>query len=175
MDPTILLSPSTTMSSHDSNRDAETIQDCAECGALATAEVLGDDGAMYSLCGVCDAHFREALSQLESRRDGLYSDDYSAVRMCEDCNEKAATREFCHMRKGNFFLCAHCFAWADHEDDYLEYCECTLPVGDPADTECLGCRRSLRPTTTYCECPTPTVVGSCRIECRECCHRIRYT
>lgn len=173
MDPSILLTQSTTMSSQDSNQDAETIQDCTECGAIATEEVVGDDDRSYALCGVCDAHFRESVAELQAHRDGLYSSDYSATRMCDDCHERVATREFCHLRKGNFFLCGHCFAWADHQDDYLEWCDCMLPVGDPSDTECRGCHRPLRLVTTYCECPTPAVNGPCRITCLECHERIR--
>jgi len=181
MDPAILSQPNSMASPASSQattlteESVDSLPNCTECEAPATTEVRGDDDRSYSLCGVCDAHFRETVAELESHRSGLYSEDHTAIRMCDDCHQKVARREFSHMRKGTFFLCHHCFAWADHEDDYLDYCDCMMPVGDPADTECLACRRGLRPTTTYCECPTPTVVGSCRIECRECCARIRYT
>ena len=140
------------MSSQDSNPDAETIQDCTECGAIATTEILGDDDRSYCFCGVCDAHFRESLAELEAQRGA----------MCDD-----------HLKKGSFLLCGHCFAWADHEDDYLDFCDCILPVGDPVDTECRSCWRALRAVSTYCDCPTPAVTGACRITCVECHERIR--
>jgi hypothetical protein len=127
MDPTALLTQSTTMSSPAASQSStlstdseESIHNCAECSDVATTEVMGSDAQPYSLCARCAGEFQETVAELEQDRSTLYSWDYTAVRWCEDCRESAAVREFMHLRKGTFFLCDSCFMWADHEDDYLE-------------------------------------------------------
>jgi hypothetical protein len=130
MDPSILLSQSTTMSSQDSSQATTLTEESAD--------------------SVCDHD-------------------------CEDCHFRPATRIFLHIDKGRFYLCERCFGWADHEDDYLDYCDCAWPAGDPMDVTCMRCRRRLREAESHCACEKPTVTESERQNCRECGNRIPAT
>ena len=139
------------------------LNECSECGALATTEVEGSDGVMYPLCAVCDVWWRETQAELESIQG-----------LCQDCRHEPATRRFVHLHKGEFLLCEACFGMADHEDDYLDYCDCAFPEGDAGETHCSLCRRQLREPDVYCDCAAPVTEGFERITCRSCCGRIRF-
>jgi hypothetical protein len=140
---------------------AVTTMTCTECGADATLEVLGLDDQLYLLCLKC----REAFEEAETRRE-------LEGKLCEDCQFRPADHIFYHMKKGQFCLCERCWTWADHEDDYLDYCECPWPAGDPMDITCMRCRRSLREAKSHCACEKPTVTESEQQDCRACGGRI---
>lgn len=143
---------------------ARSIGDCSECGDIATTELAGEDGVMYPLCVNCDLWWRETQADEEEE---------IISGMCQDCHQGPATRRFIHLRKGEFFLCGGCFSWADHEDDYLEYCDCGAPEGETGQSHCSRCTRVLRATTAYCTCAVPETRGLERIDCRLCWGRIR--
>jgi hypothetical protein len=141
-----------------------TTTQCTECGAApGTHEIYGEDDQAYLVCLECAT----AQYEKEERED-------IEGRTCDDCQFRPAERIFCHMDKGTFYLCERCWGWADHEDDYLDYCDCEWPYGEPMDSECLKCRRSLREPKTHCECETPTVTELQQHNCRECGGRIPY-
>ena len=141
---------------------ARSIPECSECGDNASTELLGTDGIMYPLCANCDVWWRETQAE---------EDAVSGT--CQDCHRGPATRRFIHLRKGEFFLCGGCFSWADHEDDYLEHCDCGVPEGETGQTHCSRCTRVLRATTAFCSCAVPETRGLERIDCRLCWGRIR--
>jgi hypothetical protein len=72
---------------------------------------------------------------------------------CADCRKAPATRTFLHMTKGHFPLCDDCFMDADHEEDYLEYCDgyCRGPPPLPDAPVCRHCERLVR----RCSCRSP--------------------
>ena len=64
---------------------------------------------------------------------------------CDDCYRARAVRRFCHMDWRQFALCETCFSWADHEDDYLMFCDCRIPQGYEG-SRCEECRFYIRST-----------------------------
>lgn len=62
---------------------------------------------------------------------------------CEDCYQNPAVRHFCHLDGRQFALCESCYSWADHEDDYLMFCECRAPQGYEG-SRCEECRFYIR-------------------------------
>ena len=142
---------------------ARSIPECSECGANATTEIHGEDGKTYPMCANCDVWWRESQAEDEEVITGI----------CQDCQRAPATCRFVHLRKGEFFLCGGCFSWADHEDNYLDHCDCGWPEGAPGQTNCDRCHRSLRESVP-CDCAEPVTYGYERIDCRGCGGRIRY-
>lgn len=63
--------------------------------------------------------------------------------LCEDCNETMATCTFLHLDGRQFALCDACFRWADHEAEYLRFCDCRIPQGEDGSC-CLECRLQIR-------------------------------
>lgn len=141
---------------------------CSECGAVATTELEDEHGEMWPLCANCDVWWRETQAELADQAEALNG------QRCQDCRLQPATCRFVHLRKGEFFLCDNCFGWADHEDDYLENCQCEWPEGDPGQTDCDLCRRPLPTVAFYCACAAPVVKDEQRVNCRSCNGRIRF-
>lgn len=140
---------------------------CSECGTLATTELADEHGELWPLCANCDVWWRETQAEL--------ADQSEAIRgLCQDCGREPATCRFLHLRKGTFYLCENCFGMADHEDDYLDYCDHAFPEGEAGDTYCSLCRRQLREPDAYCMCAAPVMKGLERINCQSCCGRIRF-
>ncbi len=85
---------------------------------------------------------------------------------CADCRTAPATRTFLHLTKGHFPLCDDCFIGADHEDDYLEYCnhhwDCPPPLPDAP--VCRYCERLVR----WCSCRSPDAFGWGYLGLRRC-------
>lgn len=141
--------------------------ECSSCGAVADFEVEGDDGKLYPLCNNCDVSVRETQAEHADLEDAIQGP-------CQDCLREQATRKFVHLHKGVFYLCELCFAWADHEDDYLDRCDCHTPEGDYGDSTCFACRRPLPPATVYCTCAAPVTRPLQEINCKSCHGRIRF-
>lgn len=143
-------------------------QECSECGAVATTELEDEHGEMWPLCANCDVWWRETQAELADQADAIQG-------MCQDCRREPATCKFVHLHKGVFYLCDDCFGMADHEDDYLERCECAVPEGWVGDSTCFACRRPLPPATVYCTCAAPVVTRDIeQINCKSCHGRIRF-
>lgn len=144
-------------------------QGCSACGAVATTEVEDRNGGSCSLCDNCEVWLRETEAELADLAETLRGQE------CQDCRHEPATHRFLHMHKGEFFLCASCFTSADHDDDYLERCDCAWPEGEPGQTNCDLCRRELRQVQFYCSCEAPVTNNDLeRVDCRACYGRIRF-
>lgn len=140
---------------------------CSECGCLATTEVADASGVLWPLCANCDVWWRETEAEREAEAEAMRG-------MCQDCHVNPVTCYFYHLDKGKFYLCDDCFGMADHEDDYLDYCDHAFPEGEPGQTHCDLCRRQLREPDAYCTCAEPETYRLERINCRSCGGRIRY-
>jgi hypothetical protein len=110
--------------------------ECDTCGDVAVTEFVGGGGSVYPLCEGCDAHLRETL-------EGAYDEVDEVYGQCEDCRGARATRWFCHLDGRRFLLCNGCYSWADHEDDYLMFCECRNPQGEEG-LRCDDCKLHIR-------------------------------
>jgi hypothetical protein len=73
---------------------------------------------------------------------------------CDDCYRARAVRRFCHMDGRQFALCETCFSWADHEDDYLMFCDCRIPQGYEG-SRCEECRFHIRSAWAWGPEPEP--------------------
>ena len=110
--------------------------ECDTCGDVAVTEFVGGGGSVHPLCGACDNHLRETLA-------GVYDEREEVRGPCQDCYRARAVREFWHLDGRRFALCDGCFSWADHEDDYLMFCECRIPQGEEG-SRCEECRFHIR-------------------------------
>lgn len=108
-------------------------KECSECGDQATTELEDASGVVWPLCANCDVWWRES----EAEREAMNG-------MCQDCSANPVTCRFVHLHKGVFYLCDECFGFADHEDDYLEYCDHAYPDVQAGQTHCNLCRRQPR-------------------------------
>jgi len=71
------------------------------------------------------------------------SDDDHDVYYCDDCGKEPAVTQFIHLTKGEYFLCAGCWPSADHEEHYLQYCECDNPFLSDDCKQCWQCNREI--------------------------------
>lgn len=101
-------------------------QECDTCGAPAVAMFEG-----YPICDRCEQHVMESLDQ------EIYG-------ICDDCGEKDAERIFLHLDGRRFHLCNLCYYAADHEDDYLMFCECKVPMCEMGGSKCSKCNYKIR-------------------------------
>jgi hypothetical protein len=99
------------------------IQDCDCCGAVAETEVTGADGRAYWMCVTCNGYLQDTLAARE--------DEPAHNGVCDDCQEEEATCRFMHLDGRQFRLCAGCWHFADHEDDYMQ----RMADADPGDGE----------------------------------------
>jgi len=70
-------------------------------------------------------------------------DDDHDVYYCDDCGKEPAVTQFIHLTKGEYFLCAGCWQSADHEEHYLQYCECSDPFLSDDCKQCWKCNREI--------------------------------
>lgn len=105
--------------------------ECDHCGASAVTEF-----ETYSFCDNCDVHLRETLAESSSDEE-----DYG---VCDDCQEAQAECVFLHLDGRRFHLCNACWQWADHEDDYLMFCECEVPDCIVGGIHCRLCQFKIR-------------------------------
>jgi hypothetical protein len=122
---------------------------CSSCGFEATTAIEGKDGLTYALCAGCEVTLREQEAEGEWEEEEV---------LCADCGKVPATHRFIHLWKGEFWLCAPCWSWADHEDDFLEACSCGQPLyeqGEDNKVYCGECNRSVN-SIQHCECPIPS-------------------
>jgi hypothetical protein len=110
--------------------------ECDTCGDVAVTEYIGGGGGVSPLCANCDVHLRETMAGLHDARDVL-------DQWCDDCQEERANRRFLHLDGRQFALCESCYHWADHEDDYLMFCECRVPEGHEG-SRCEDCHLQIR-------------------------------
>jgi hypothetical protein len=111
--------------------------ECDTCGAPAVTEHVGGGGTVSPLCGTCDIHLRESLAGLHDAMDDVHD------QWCDDCQEERATRRFLHLDGRRFALCGSCYYSADHEEDYLMFCECRVPEGQQGG-RCEDCHLRIR-------------------------------
>ena len=64
--------------------------------------------------------------------------------LCEACNALPAARLFVHLDGRDFQLCESCWSWADHDDDYLMFCDCMMPRYAEDNIHCVHCRYEIR-------------------------------
>ena len=112
----------------------DSIPECSDCGADATTELADASGVLWPLCAACDVWWRESVK--------------APLGVCQDCCVESATRQFVHLQKGVFCLCERCFVWADHEEDYLDYCNHAAPEGRLGQVYCDLCHRPFREPDT---------------------------
>ena len=117
--------------------DTTTMTECDRCGALAVTERKATLG-VHSLCETCDAHLQETLAD----NYNCYPDEEFGI--CEDCHEFQADCVFRHFDGRRFQLCAPCWQWADHDDDYLMFCECEVPDCTDGTVYCRQCQYEVR-------------------------------
>jgi hypothetical protein len=116
----------------------------------------GKDGLTYALCAGCEVTLREQEAEEE---DGWEDDELE----CADCGVSLgphrAPYRFVHLWKGSFQLCETCWCDADHEDDFLQNCNCRERVYWKDEDEAVSCYWCCRPvkTITHCECPVPSI------------------
>jgi hypothetical protein len=110
--------------------------ECDTCGDVAVTEFVGGGGSVYPLCDACDNHLRETLA-------GAYDEHNDVHGPCQDCHRARAVREFWHLDGRQFALCNGCYSWADHEADYLMFCECRMPQGEEG-LRCEDCHLQIR-------------------------------
>ncbi len=130
---------------------SEELNVCSGCGFEATTTIEGRDGLTYAVCADCEVTLREQEAEEE---------DYSS-ELCADCGKVPAQCRFVHLTKGEFWLCARCWSWADHEDDFLEVCHCGVPiheVGEDKKVTCADCTREVT-YPMHCECPVPCTLS----------------
>jgi hypothetical protein len=82
------------------------------------------------MCLSCE---RRAEDEVEERRQAELDGP------CDDCGECKAESLFLHLDGRRFKLCDLCWSWADHEPDYLMYCECKCPESDGCSEYCSLC------------------------------------
>ena len=125
--------------------------ECSGCGFRATCDYEGRDGVLYPFCEECFWRFKEQ-EEVELYLEAWVEEE--PEEPCEDCQECDATTRFVHLTKGEFFLCDACFAAADHEDDYLEFCTCVYPHHEKKGDviRCAECMRSIK-APMHCQCP----------------------
>jgi hypothetical protein len=114
------------------------VPECDTCGDVAVTEYIGGGGTVSPLCASCDVHLRETMAGLHEVTEDL------SHMWCDDCQEERAKRRFLHLDGRQFALCDVCYHWADHEDDYLMFCDCRIPQGQDG-TRCEECRLQIRP------------------------------
>ncbi len=128
---------------------------CSGCGFDATAEVIGRDGFVYSVCGSCEMRLQEQEPEEEEDWDDDELD-------CADCGTSLgpsrAPIRFLHLTKGAFWVCSDCWVNADHEDDYLVYCNCEDRIYWKPEGGLMSCDWCCRPVKhiQHCECPVPS-------------------
>jgi hypothetical protein len=73
----------------------------------------------------------------EDEDDGVYG-------WCWDCERDAAEIVFNHLDGREIPLCSHCWLSANHEPDYLLFCECVIPRLDGNGWQCAECRYEIQ-------------------------------
>ncbi len=122
----------------------EDLNVCTGCGFESTIQIVGRDGLEYDLCETCEIGLREQEAEQE---------------WCEDCAAAPAVCVFMHLDGRVFNLCDFCYYAADHEEDYLKFCECPTPEISEEGTQCWKCNREVRPyEEPLCDCPVPSVI-----------------
>ena len=141
--------------------------ECDTCGAVADTLYLGS----FPSCFRCEEHARESAEELNRAYQEEIGDSW-----CHDCGAEKATCIFLHLDGRRFYLCGWCFAAADHEPDYLMFCECRNPDMDDYSDYCHQCSLKVPAqyfeeqyadgpsfdylededeAVTYCGCPVP--------------------
>ena len=109
--------------------------ECETCGAVADTLYKG----WSPLCFRCEEHARESEEELRREREEEIGDCW-----CQDCGAEKATCLFLHLDGRRFYLCGLCFAAADHEPDYLMFCECRIPERQAGSDYCGQCVFKIR-------------------------------
>jgi hypothetical protein len=129
------------------------IEECTGCGFVATTVYQGKDGKPYAVCLDCKG-------RLDEQQEYGWEDD---ELQCADCGTtlgpSRAPCRFLHLSKGAFWLCSDCWCNADHEEDYLEHCNCNETVYWKPEDEPMSCYWCCRPVkhVQHCGCPVPSV------------------
>lgn len=101
--------------------------ECDTCGAEAITLYRG----WVPMCYSCEKNARETEEEVHAARDAEEQQRrwewIREVEWCEDCGEEEPTHRFLHLDGRAFRLCESCFYGADHEPDYLMFCECAVP------------------------------------------------
>lgn len=130
------------------------IEECSGCGFKATVQVIGRDNLIYDLCETCEIGLRDQEAE-------VWEEDL--ILECADCGISLgpahAPCRFLHLSKGAFWLCSDCWCNADHEEDYLEHCNCNETVYWKPEDEPMSCYWCCRPVkyVQHCGCPVPSV------------------
>ena len=124
------------VSSNQSKMSSQQYQDaeCDMCGAPADTLYAG----WSPMCFQCEEHAIEEAEERDRRRQ-LEIEEEIGDSWCQDCGADKATTLFCHLDGRRFYLCGLCFHAADHEDDYLMFCECKVPMCELGGSHCARC------------------------------------
>ena len=132
--------------------------ECSGCGFEATCDHKGRDGNTYPFCEDCLWRVKE----VEEVDRQLEEEEVEELE-CADCGmslgPSRAPLQFLHLAKGAFWLCSDCWVNADHEDDYLENCNCSDRIywkPDDAPMSCYWCCRPVK-HVQHCDCPVPSI------------------
>ena len=101
---------------------------CDMCGAEAITLYRG----VSPLCFSCDVHVRESAEAEEHEQEDICGP-------CDDCGVNEARCLFLHLDGRRFHLCSMCWSAADHEPDYLMFCECRIPEAEKSSDYCGHC------------------------------------
>lgn len=104
--------------------------ECDTCGAVADTLYRNE----HPMCFRCDEHARATDLALEREREEEGLDG-----PCDDCGVNQAACAFWHLDGRRFNLCPPCWSCADHEPDYLMFCECKCPEPDGCSEYCSLC------------------------------------
>lgn len=109
--------------------------ECDTCGAVADTLYRNE----HPMCFRCDEHARATDLALERERE-----EEGLGGPCDDCGANHAARAFWHLDGRRFNLCPPCWSYADHEPDYLMFCECRIPDRHPGSDYCGQCVFKIR-------------------------------
>ena len=131
------------------------VECCAQCPRPAT-DVVVRLGCEVHVCPSCwvwasmDAPAAPAAPEAipvlpDEANDDEPEDEYDGVYgWCWDCELYAAEKVFHHLDDREIPLCMNCWYDANHEPDYLLFCECVIPRHDADGWSCAECHYEIR-------------------------------